>query len=48
MRFQIYWPKWWRIIPFLSTYPADEFGPKERWLCWSIFQFSWYVWENKS
>lgn len=44
MEFQIYWQGWYRLIPWISKYPADEHGPAELFFGWSIFQFRKALW----
>ncbi len=48
MRFQIYWPAWWHLVPYYSCEEEDisEYaGEFHTWtnhtFCWSIFQFEW-------
>lgn len=45
IRWQLYWPSWWKIMPWFQVYPRDEDGPAELWGGIGAFQFSVTLWE---
>jgi hypothetical protein len=41
---QFYWSSWWKLWPVINTYPADEYGPREQWVCIGPVQMRFELW----
>lgn len=44
MEFGLYPPHWWKIWPQWVIFPADEDGPAQLVVSFSLFQMRKYVW----